>query len=92
MGKVKFKLNLKGLNELMKGPEMQQILQEAGEVVEANARNMCPEGEYRTRTVGGKYIAKTYVSVDNGKAHRDNLENNTLEKALGAAGLPRTKK
>ena len=80
--KVDFKLNLRGLNEVMKGPEMQGVLQEKGKKVEANARNMCPDGEYQTRTVGGYHAARTFVSVENAEALRDSYENNTLLKAL----------
>ena len=79
--KVDFKLNLKGLNELMLGPAMKGVLQSKGEQIEANARSMCPKGEYKTRTVGGYHIATTYVSVQNYEAIKDNYENNTLIKA-----------
>lgn len=79
--KVKFKLNLRGLNELMKGPAMQAELQSKGEQIEAIARGMCPEGEYQTRTVTGRWIATTFVSAQNFEAMYDNYENNTLIKA-----------
>ena len=81
--KLDFKLNLKGLNELMKSPAMQSELQSTGERVEAAAQSMCPKGEYKTRTVSGKFIAKTYVSVQNFEAMHDSYEHNTLVKALG---------
>lgn len=83
--KMKFKLNLRGLNKLMKSPEMQSELQSKGEQIEAIARRMCPEGEYQTRTVTGRYIASTFVSTQNYEAMRDNLENNTLIKARDSA-------
>lgn len=80
--KVDFKLDLKGLNELMTSPAMQGELQRTGERVEAAARGMCPKGEYKTRTVGGRQIAATWVSVQNREAMQDSLDNNTLLKAL----------
>ena len=83
MGKVRFELNMPGLNELMKGPEMQSVLQEKGQQVKDNAQGMCPGGEYQTRTVTGRWIAATFVSVENYEAIKDNYENNTLLKALG---------
>lgn len=83
--KIDFRLNLPGLNELMKGPAMQSKLQEKGEQVEAIARGMCPKGEYKTRTVTGRWIASTFVSTQNYEAMRDNLENNTLLKARDSA-------
>lgn len=84
--KVDFKLNLRGLNELMTGPAIKDILQSKGEQVESNARGMCPKGEYKTRTVGGYRTARTYVSVQNYEAIKDNYENNTLQKALHSGG------
>ena len=83
MSKAKFELNLKGLNELMKGSEMQAILQEKGNEVESRARSMCPKGEYQTRTVTGRFIATTFVSAENWEAIHDGFEHNTLLKALG---------
>ena len=84
--KLDFKLNLKGLNELMRGPAIQSELQRTGERVEAAAQSMCPRGEYKTRTVSGRFIAKTYVSVQNFEAMHDSHEHNTLLKALGQGG------
>ena len=80
--KVDFKLNLKGLNEIMKGTAMQGILQEKGQGVQSRAQGMCPEGEYNTRTVVGRWIATTFVSVQNREAIKDNHDNNTLLKSL----------
>lgn len=84
--KVDFKLDIKGLNELMKGPAMQSELQSKGQQVEAAARGMCPKGEYQTRTVTGRWIATTFVSVENYEAMQDSYENNTLLKALHGGG------
>ena len=83
--KIDFRLNLPGLNELMKGPAMQQELQSKGEQVESAARGMCPGGEYQTRTVTGRWIATTFVSAENNEAIKDNYKNNTLLKAKDMA-------
>lgn len=83
MSKAKFELDLKGLNELMKGAEMQAVLQEKGDEVASRARSMCPEGEYQTRTATGRFIATTFVSAENWEAIHDGFKNNTLLKALG---------
>lgn len=83
MSKVDFKLNLPGLNQIMKGPEMQSILQVKGAEVASRAKSMCPKGEYDTRTVSGRWIATTFVSAENYEAIKDGYENNTLLKALG---------
>lgn len=84
--KVDFKLNLPGLNELMKGPAMQRELQSKGQQVESAARGMCPDGDYNTRTVSGRWIATTFVSAENYEALKDSYENNTLLKALHGGG------
>ena len=83
MSKVKFELNLPGLNQLMKGPEMQAVLQAKGDEGASRASAMCPKGEYNTRTVTGRFIATTFVSAENWAAINDGLEHNTLLKALG---------
>lgn len=83
MSKANFELNLPGLNQLMKGPEMQAMLQEKGNEVASRANSMCPKGEYETRTVTGRFIATTFVSAENWAAINDGFEHNTLNKALG---------
>ncbi len=83
MSKANFELNLPGLNQLMKGPEMQAMLQEKGNEVASRAKSMCPKGEYETRTVTGRFIATTFVSAENWAAINDGFEHNTLNKALG---------
>ena len=84
--KVDFKLNLKGLNELMKGPAIQRELQSRGSQVQGAAQGMCPKGKYNTRTVSGYWIATTFVSVENKEALKDSYEHNTLLKALHSGG------
>lgn len=87
MGKVKFKLNLKGLNELMKGPEMQAVLDEKGARIMDAANNMAKgngneKAEYSRSVWVGNWIAESQVRCDNSEAVHDNIENNTLLKAL----------
>lgn len=77
-----FELNLAGLNELMKSPEMQAALTSAGQAVASAAG-----GDYGVRTHVASFVAITNVYPDSAKAAKDNYENNTLVKALGAAGL-----
>lgn len=86
MAKSSFKLNVKGINELMKSPEMEAHLQQAGEAV-ANAAG----GEYGVRVHQASWTSIANVYPESRKAAIDNMENNTLEKGLGAAGLKRTK-
>lgn len=80
--KVEFELNINGLRELMKGPEMQGILEEAGDTVASIAG-----GDYGHRVHEASYVAICNVFPESAEAAKDNYENNTLLKALGGAGL-----
>lgn len=82
MAKVEFELDINGLRELMKGPEMQAALQEAGDAVASSAG-----GDYGVRVHVADYVAIANVYPDSKEAAKDNYENNTLLKALGSAGL-----
>lgn len=82
MAKVEFELDINGLRELMKGPEMQAALQEAGDAVASSAG-----GDYGVRVHVADYVAIANVYPDSQEAAKDNYENNTLLKALGSAGL-----
>lgn len=80
--KVKYKTNLKGLNELMKSPEMQNALTEAGNAVQRSAGD-----GYEVETETLNFIAITRVKAETTKAVRDCHKNNTLLTALGSVGL-----
>jgi len=84
MGKVKFELNLKGLNELMKSPEMQNALMNAGQAV-ANVAN----GDTAGYTL--RWIGTCNVFPDSQESAHDNFKNNTLLKAVSSVGLKQTK-
>lgn len=77
-----FELNLPGLNELMKSAEMQAVLIQAGNAVASAAG-----GDYGVRTHVASFVAIANVYPNSAKAAKDNFENNTLVKSLGAAGL-----
>lgn len=80
---VEVKLNLPGLNELMKSSEMQAHLAQAGRAVASAAGE-----EYDCATYVINYIAIENVFPTTVKAAIDNSNDNTLIKALGAVGLP----
>ena len=86
MSKVDFKLNLPGLNELMKSPEMQAALQGAGNAVAGIAGD-----DYGVRVHQASFVAIANVYPNSKKAAEDNYKNNTLVKALGASGLSMAK-
>lgn len=79
---VKFKLNLPGLNELMKSSEMQSALREAGQTV-ANAAG----SDYASSVHTANWIAIANVYPDSKRAASENFKENTLLKAVGSAGL-----
>lgn len=84
MSKVKFKLNLKGLNEVMKSPELQSLMQESGERIRNAAASMSNGGQFETQTKPIRWIAVTDVRVKDKKAMKAVLEDNVLNKALNA--------
>lgn len=88
MSKVDFKLNLPGLNQLMKSPEMQSILSEkgAGVMARAQANAQRSDAEYSMNTKTINWIAVTTVRAENGTAVYENLEHNTLLKSLLGGG------
>ena len=87
MSKVRVKLNLAGVNELMKSPEIQAACEAASDAVAAAAGN-----GYGVRTHLANYVAITNVYADSAAARRDNAKNNTLLKAVGSVGLPTSKR
>ena len=87
MNKVQFKLNVKGLNELMKSPGMQKHLQDAA----AEVINSAGKG-YGSDVKIASYEAIAKIYPHSAEAARDNGDNNTLLKSLQSVGLPLTKK
>lgn len=73
----KFKLNYKGVGDLMKSKAMQSILTEHATKI----RNRCGEG-YEQDIHVGRNRANAMVRPASAKALKDNLENNTLLKAV----------
>lgn len=92
MSKVGIKLNLPGINEVMKSEGIQSKLKAAAEQVASIASSMSGD-EYTAgdpRTIN--WIAVENVYPDSERAANDNFKNNTLLKAVQAAGLPLTKR
>ena len=78
MAKVKFKINSAGLVELMKSSQMQAVLAEYGSRIASSAGS-----GYSYNRVKSGDRAKVFVYTKTKKARKDNLENNTLLKAVG---------
>jgi len=83
MSEVEFKLNLKGLNELMKSDRMQAVLNDAaGKIAAAAGEGYEVESAHPINFIGIASVrAVTY------KAKKDNSENDTLLKALGSVSI-----
>lgn len=79
MGSVDFKLDIKGLRELMKSQEMQDILTDAGRQCAGNAGQ-----GYDSRVHTASYVAIANVYPDSEEAAKENSDKNTLLKALGS--------
>ena len=77
MSNFKFKLNRKGVAELMKSDEMQAVLSDHAKKV----RDSCGDG-YEQDIYVGKNRANAMVSASTHAAKRDNMKNNTLLKAV----------
>lgn len=86
MAKVKIKLNLPGINAIMKSNGIQSVIKAAGDSVAANAGE-----EYAASVNVGNWLAFCNVYPDSAKAANDNFRNNSLLKALSSSGLKMTK-
>lgn len=77
MSKNTFKLNYKGVGELMKSEAMRTVLSEYA----INIKNRCGDG-YEQDIRVGKSRANAMVKATTYQARSDNLKNNTLLKAV----------
>lgn len=86
MSKIRVELNLAGINAMMKSEGVVSVLQAAGNAVASAAGP-----GYESSTHQASYVAIANVWANDKKSRKDNLDNNTLLKAVGAVGLPTTK-
>lgn len=87
MAKTEIKLNLQGINEVMKSPEIKAAVEDAGKAV----ADKCGQ-DYGTKSGTIKYIAFCNVFPNTRKAAKENSENNTLIKNVSAVGLKTSKR
>ena len=87
MSNLRFELNLRGLNELMKSPAMQDHLASAGAAVAQQASAMASGEPYDSSVHLASFVAIANVWPASRGAARKNHEENTLLKATGAVGL-----
>lgn len=79
---VEVKINIKGLNELMKGSEMQSHLKRAGDAVAMSAG-----ADYAASVHVASFVAIANVYPNSKAAAKENYESNTLLKAVSSVGL-----
>ena len=84
--KFRFELNLQGLNQLMKSPECQALVLEAGQAVAGAAGN-----EYAAEVHTASFVAISNVYPNTRAAAHENFKEKTLLKSVGAVGLPMSK-
>ena len=75
-GGFKFKLNRKGVRELLTSPEMAEVIRDASQRVANNAGDGYESNVQTANRAVGRVVATT------AEAYKDNNENNTLLKAL----------
>lgn len=78
MKRTKFKLDYKGVGELMRSKEMADLMTEYAEAV----RGRCGDGYAVSSYPNGRTRANASVYAETEKAIRDNYDNNTLLKAV----------
>ena len=83
MAKVKFELNLAGLNELMKSTEMAEVLNDAADQIAAK----CGEGYEVERAHPIRFVGIASVRAETIEAKVDNRKNNTILKAAGSVKI-----
>ena len=72
-----FKLNRAGVRQLMQSAEMQSVLRDKASQIQAR----CGDG-YESDVMVGKNRANAMVRAATSKAKRDNMDNNTILKAV----------
>lgn len=77
MAKVEIKLNSSGVRELLRSSEMKALCEERAN----NALGKLGHG-YAVTTMTGKTRVNASVFAESYKAKRDNMENNSILKAL----------
>lgn len=74
---IVFKLDKAGVRELLRSPQMMAVCKEHAQAVQGR----CGDG-YEVTTHTGKNRVNASVHAATVEARRDNLDNNTLEKAV----------
>lgn len=79
MAKIKIELNSEGVQEMLKSAEAQQMCRE----IAHKALSRLGEG-YEVTDAIGKYRCNSQIEAVTEKAKRDNIEKNSILKAVGS--------
>ena len=82
---VEFKLNISGLNTLMKSPAMQSVLNTAAQSIAQSAGSGYKAEIEQAHPIS--FIAIASVKTTNKSSRLDNNKNNTLLKAAGSTRI-----
>ena len=83
VSEIRFKLDLKGLNELMKSPEMQGVLNDAAQKIAGAAGD-----GYEVESAHPiQFVAIASVRASTYDSYYDAMENRTLENAVGGVRI-----
>lgn len=77
MSKFRFKLDKRGVGQLLNSDEMLSVVEQYGN----NVKNRCGDG-YNVSSAKGKERVHANVYAESKKAKKDNLNNNTLLRSL----------
>lgn len=80
MANVKFVLNREGVRELLRSPEMMEVCKSYAD----RAQQSLGDG-YEVTTHTGSNRVNAMISAESGQAKRENLEDNTILKAVFGA-------
>lgn len=80
MGKMRFELNRAGVRELLRSPEMEAVLRERAESVRRSLGD-----RFQTSSYTGRNRVNVSVYTTDATAMQDNLQNNTVLKAVGGS-------
>lgn len=91
-GNVTVELDLQGINAIMSSDEVKAVIADAAKDVANTARNLSGQSYgSNAKVTSRRWVAVGNVYPETSEAGADNYRNNTLEKALGQAGLRRRK-
>jgi hypothetical protein len=91
MAEIKVELNLPGINQVMKSNEIGQSVSRAASYVQRVAERMSGKAYSKSRFRRINWLGVASIYPADTEAAENELQTNTLLKAIGHAGLPTRK-